>query len=52
MLLPTHYYTEGLPGSVLDAYMSGIPIIVSRWKHASEFVKMVKRVLLFHLKTD
>ena len=39
MLLPTHYYTEGLPGSVLDAYMSGIPIIVSRWKHASECVK-------------
>ena len=39
MLLPTHYYTEGLPGSVLDAYMSGIPIIVSKWKHAEEFVK-------------
>lgn len=39
MLLPTHYYTEGLPGSVLDAYMSGIPIIVSKWKHASEFVR-------------
>ena len=39
MLLPTHYYTEGLPGSVLDAYMSGIPIIVSKWKHAEEFVE-------------
>ena len=39
MLLPTHYYTEGLPGSVVDAYMSGIPIIVSKWKHAGEFVK-------------
>ena len=39
MVLPTHYYTEGLPGSVIDAYMSGIPIIVSRWKHATEFVK-------------
>lgn len=38
MLLPTHYYTEGLPGSVLDAYMSGIPIVVTRWKHAEEFV--------------
>lgn len=38
MLLPTHYFTEGLPGSVLDAYMSGIPIIVSKWKHAEEFV--------------
>ena len=39
MLLPTHYYTEGLPGSVVDAYMSGIPIIVSQWKHAVEFVR-------------
>ncbi len=39
MLLPTHYFTEGLPGSVLDAYMSGIPIIVSKWKHADEFVE-------------
>ena len=38
MLLPTHYYTEGLPGSVVDAYMSGIPIVVSKWKHAEEFV--------------
>ena len=38
MLLPTHYYTEGLPGSILDAYMSGIPVIVTRWKHATEFV--------------
>jgi glycosyltransferase involved in cell wall biosynthesis len=38
MLLPTHFYTEGLPGSVLDAYMSGIPVIVTQWKHAAEFV--------------
>lgn len=38
MLLPTHYYTEGLPGSIIDAYQAGIPVIVTRWKHASEFV--------------
>lgn len=38
MLLPTHYYTEGLPGSVVDAYFSGIPVIVTEWKHAHEFV--------------
>jgi len=38
LLLPTHYYTEGLPGSVLDAYSAGIPVIVSNWKHATEFV--------------
>lgn len=38
MLLPTHYFTEGLPGSILDAYISGIPVVVTKWKHATEFV--------------
>ena len=36
--MPTHYYTEGLPGSVVDAYISGIPVIVTEWKHSHEFV--------------
>lgn len=39
MLLPTHYYTEGSPGSVVDAYLSGIPVIVTEWKHSREFVE-------------
>ncbi len=38
LILPTHYYTEGFPGSILDAYRSGIPVIVTNWKHANEFV--------------
>ena len=38
MLLPTHYYTEGLPGSVVDANISGIPVIVTEWKHSHEYV--------------
>ena len=33
MALPTHFYTEGLPGSILDAYISGIPVVVTKWKH-------------------
>lgn len=39
MLLPTTYYTEGFPGSILDAYIAGIPVIVTNWMHAQEFVK-------------
>ncbi len=39
LLLPTKYYTEGFPGSILDAYISGVPVLVSEWKHAHEFVK-------------
>lgn len=38
LLLPTHFYTEGFPGSILDAYIAGIPVIVTKWKHATEFV--------------
>lgn len=38
LLLPTHYYTEGLPGTVIESYMSGLPVIVSDWLHAREFV--------------
>ena len=32
------YYTEGLPGAVVDAYISGIPVLVTDWLHAREFV--------------
>lgn len=38
LLLLTHYYTEGFPGSILDAYMAGIPVLVTKWKYATEFV--------------
>lgn len=39
LLLPTQYYTEGFPGSILDAYISGIPVIVTNWLYATEFVE-------------
>ena len=39
LVLPTQYYTEGFPGSVLDAYIASIPVIVTEWKYSHEFVK-------------
>ena len=38
LILPTRYYTEGFPGSILDAYISGIPVIVTDWLLSKEFV--------------
>jgi glycosyltransferase involved in cell wall biosynthesis len=39
LLLPTRrYYSEGFPGAILDAYISGIPVLVSKWAYAHEFV--------------
>ncbi len=39
MLFPTHYPTEGIPGSVIDAYISGIPVIASDWTYARELIE-------------
>lgn len=39
LLLPTQFYTEGFPGALLDAYIAGIPVAVSRWAYAEEFVR-------------
>lgn len=42
MLLPTTIYTEGFPGTVLDAYIAGIPVIATEWKHSHEFIESNK----------
>ncbi|WP_027450964.1 glycosyltransferase family 4 protein [Xylanibacter brevis] len=52
MLLPTHFFTEGLPGSVVDAYISGIPVIVTKWKHATEFVEDGKTGVIIPFEDD
>lgn len=38
MLFPTKYYTEGFPGTILDAYISGLPVIATNWLNAEEFI--------------
>lgn len=38
MVLPTRYDGEGFPGTIVDAYKAGVPVIVTRWKDLPEFV--------------
>jgi glycosyltransferase involved in cell wall biosynthesis len=47
MLFPTRYPGEGCPGAVIDAYISGIPVIASDWKYNSEFVEHNVSGLIF-----
>lgn len=37
-LFPTYYYNEGFPGTIIDAYMAGLPIITTDWRYNSHFV--------------
>lgn len=39
LLFPTRFYTEGVPGTIIDAYASGLPIIVSKWQSYKDIVE-------------
>lgn len=38
LLFPTKYKTEGIPGTILDAYASGTPVLASRWDSCEEII--------------
>ena len=38
LLFPTHYYTEGIPGTIIDAYAAGVPVIAARWQSFDDVV--------------
>ena len=39
LLFPTQYFTEGIPGTIIDAYAAGVPVIASRWKSFADVVE-------------
>lgn len=39
LLFPTHYYTEGIPGTIIDAYAAGIPVISAKWESFTDVVE-------------
>lgn len=38
LLFPTLFYTEGIPGTIIDAYSAGIPVISSKWESFNDVV--------------
>jgi glycosyltransferase involved in cell wall biosynthesis len=52
LLLPTRYPGEGFPGAILDAYIAGIPVIVSDWKDISSFVEHDVTGFVFDLNKE
>lgn len=38
LLFPTHFYTEGIPGTIIDAYAAGVPIISAKWESFSDII--------------
>ena len=38
LLFPTKFYTEGIPGTIIDAYASGIPVISAKWESFGDII--------------
>lgn len=39
LLFPTCFYTEGVPGTIIDAYAAGVPVISARWESFMDIVE-------------
>ena len=38
LLFPTLYYTEGVPGTIIDAFAAGVPIISAKWESFDDVI--------------
>ncbi len=38
LLFPTRFYTEGVPGTIIDGYAAGVPVISARWESFADVV--------------
>ncbi len=38
LLFPTLFFTEGIPGTIIDAYAAGVPVISSQWASFSDII--------------
>ena len=38
LLFPTQFYTEGIPGTIIDAYAAGIPVISAAWENYRDVI--------------
>ncbi|MBR5451679.1 MAG: glycosyltransferase [Clostridia bacterium] len=39
LLFPTRFFTEGIPGTIIDTYAAGVPVISSKWESFADMVK-------------
>lgn len=38
LIFPTYYEGEGFPGTIIDAFSSGLPVIATDWRYNSELI--------------
>lgn len=47
LLFPTRFYTEGVPGTIIDAYAAGLPVLASSWESSRDIICDNKTGILY-----
>ena len=47
LLFPTRYYNEGIPGTIIDAFAAGVPVIARKWHFCSEMIENGKNGIVY-----
>ena len=42
LLFPTYWKGEGMPGTIIDAFCAGVPVIARRWGYCDEMIEHQK----------
>ena len=38
LVFPTKFYTEGIPGTIIDSFASGVPVLSSKWESFDDII--------------
>lgn len=49
LLFPTLYKTEGIPGTIIDAYAAGVPVIGSKWDSYKDVIDEDVTGIIFNM---
>ena len=50
MAFPSYYQGEGFPTVIVEAFISGLPVLASRWKYNEEIITHEYNGLLFNVR--
>ena len=39
LVFPTKFYTEGIPGTIIDSYSAGVPVVAAKWESFSDIIE-------------
>ena len=52
LVLPTFYPNEGFPGTLIDGFIAGLPIITSRWRYNENIIDDMKQGWLLDIQNS